>query len=89
MGFCCSLKENFKIIYNFKIDKDLWEHEYNHVVLGSYNGKINPNSKEVSDYRWISLNQLSNALTLNYQKYTPWFKLILENYFFKSNIPVK
>ncbi len=81
MGFICSLKETHKLIYKLKIDTNLWEYEYNHVLIGSYDGIVKPNPLEVSDHRWISFSDLSNELSFQYQKYTPWFKLILKRYF--------
>ena len=75
MGFDCSLKEVFTVKYNFKFDNGLSEHELNHVLIGEYSGEVVPNSEEVGDYNWLTMEEIKKD---NQEKYAPWFKLILE-----------
>jgi len=82
MGIVCEFHEIGQIYYKFKLDEDIWEHEYDHILIGNYNGTVTPNPKEVLKYRWISLESLKTEMSLNNRIFTPWFKIILEKYFY-------
>jgi len=77
MGFDCKLKEVFSFIYKIKFDNDLSEHEYNHIFTGSFSGNPEPNSEEVEDWKWIDMINLKKDIRENPEKYTYWFKLII------------
>jgi len=77
MGIRTSLSEKFKFIYEAKYDETWGEHEFDHVFVGRYSGKVNPDSDEVSDYKWIEIDKLKKDIKENPEKYTPWFKMIL------------
>ncbi len=78
MGIECeNLREIFSFIYKAKVG-NLIEHEFDHVFVGTFEGKPKPNKKEVEDWKWIKLSQLKKEIKKNPQKYTPWFKIILK-----------
>ena len=77
MGFDCELKEVFSFIYKVKLD-DLTEYEYDHVFIGNYDEKPNPNPVEVEDWQWISMAELNKDLSKNPSKYTHWFKIAIK-----------
>ncbi len=78
LGFKTKLKEVLRFTYKAEMNNKIWgEHEYDVVFEGVYEGKINPNPDEVEGYEWIKLFDLKKDLTKNPNKYTPWFKLIL------------
>lgn len=77
MGIKTNLKEVFSFIYKAKVG-NLIEHEFDHVFLGSFNGKPKPNKKEVANWRWIKLKELEKEIKINSQGYTPWFKIIFK-----------
>ncbi|MBI2624944.1 MAG: isopentenyl-diphosphate Delta-isomerase [Candidatus Nealsonbacteria bacterium] len=77
MGISCPLKEVFTFKYKAKLG-NLIEHEFDHVFMGKFEGRANPNKKEVDDWKWISLPELKKDMKKNPQKYTPWFKIILD-----------
>ena len=77
MGISCPLEEVFSFIYKVKLGR-LFEHEFDHVFFGMFDGKPKPNKKEVSDWQWIKLNDLKNDIAKNPKKYTPWFKTIIK-----------
>ncbi|CAL9734924.1 isopentenyl-diphosphate delta-isomerase [Monosporozyma servazzii] len=64
------------------------EHEIDYILIYKINeGKsitINPNDNEVDDFMWTTKQDFQKMLTdsENYQ-FTPWFKIICENYLFK------
>lgn len=78
MGFDCDLKKVFAFVYNTGLQNDLIENEYDCVYFGKYNGKTNPNYKEIMDYKWITIRELMQDIVKNPEKYTVWLKLILK-----------
>ena len=41
-----------------------------------------PNDNEVRDIAWVSQDELKNMFNEGKLKFTPWFKLICDNYLF-------
>ncbi len=80
MGFICDLKEEFSFLYNEDCGNGLTEHEFDYIFTGLFDGKVNPNPLEVSDYKWISLESLEKDIENNPKKYTPWFKILIKDY---------
>lgn len=73
IGVVTPVEEIFSFVYMSKYAEDLYEYEYDHVFLGKYNGKINLNMEEASEVKWIGLEELSNELVYEPQKYATWF----------------
>jgi isopentenyl-diphosphate delta-isomerase len=69
------LKKIFSFIYKVKLDKNLFEHEYDWVFIGKFNGKPRPNPKEAENWKWENLDKIKNDLQKNSQNYTFWFKI--------------
>ena len=78
MGFDCELKEVFNFTYQAKLDKNLFEHEYDHVFVGKFEGEPNPNPEEVDDWKWIGLEELSRNMQENPDSYTYWLRVVLD-----------
>jgi isopentenyl-diphosphate Delta-isomerase len=75
MGFNTTLTKAFDFIYKAPFDNGLTEHEFDHVFIGTYEGKILPNAEEVSDYCFKSVEEIKNSIQSHPQKYTEWFKI--------------
>ena len=75
MGFNAPLKKVFDFIYKAPFDNGLTEYEFDHVFVGTYDGDIIPNTDEVSDYCYKSVEEIRNSLQSHPQKYTEWFKI--------------
>ncbi|HEY0899855.1 MAG TPA: isopentenyl-diphosphate Delta-isomerase [Sphingobacteriaceae bacterium] len=75
MGFSCALHEFDFIKYFAKFDNGLIEHEYDHLLLGEYDGPVQPDPEEVSDYRFFTLQELDEQLKANPLQFTFWFRL--------------
>lgn len=73
LGICANLKELFSFTYFYKFSDDLFEYEYDHVLLGKYDGEIYLNTDEASEYRWISIDELNKELVDSPQKFANWF----------------
>jgi isopentenyl-diphosphate delta-isomerase len=80
MGFDCELTWHQSFIYKAPFDNGLTEHELDHVFIGKYN--LNPmvNLTEVHTFQWISLPELNRQLRDEPEKFTVWFRMIMENY---------
>ena len=74
MGFTCPVSFCFKFIYKVQID-ELIEYEMDHVYVGFYDGLVLPHEEEVSDYKYISLDELDKDLKQHPELYTAWFKI--------------
>jgi isopentenyl-diphosphate delta-isomerase len=80
MGFDCELKLHQTFIYKAPFDNGLTEHELDHVFIGTYNQDPHINPEEVNDFHWISLSELDQQLRNQPEKFTVWFKMIMDNY---------
>lgn len=74
MGFDCVLTEIGSFTYKTTFSNNLTEHEFDHVLLGVYNGPINPDPCEVEEYKWISIEALNQELQKP-EEFTFWFHL--------------
>lgn len=83
LGFSCNLEEVFTFIYKASFDNGLTEYEFDHVLIGCYDNKTNPNPQEVEEIKWIELEKVKSNIGLNPNEYTYWFKYMLDNYYDK------
>ena len=81
MGFSTELFKKTSFIYRAKFDNGLTEHEFDHVLVGSYNHSpiINPN--EVDSWKWMSMDNVKKDIKDHPENYTAWFKIIFEKYY--------
>jgi isopentenyl-diphosphate delta-isomerase len=80
MGFTTELSPLFAFEYRVELDNQLIEHEYDHVLVGRYDGDVVPNPEEVMAIRWISMKDLSAELEQHPDRFTSWFKIILNDH---------
>lgn len=79
MGFDTELKEAFAFMYRATdIQSGLTEYEYDHVLFGRYDGMPRPNPVEVDDWRWADPAGLRADVTRYPERYTPWFRIVLD-----------
>jgi len=81
MGFVTELFEKTSFIYKAKFDNGLTEHEFDHVLVGSYNHSPIINSTEVDSWKWMSIENVKKDIKDYPNNYTAWFKIIFEKYF--------
>lgn len=81
MGFQAELKELFSFIYKAPFDNGLTEHEYDHVMLGTFNDEPNINPNEVEAWKWMSPEHVKEDIANNPSDYTVWFKIIFEKFY--------
>ena len=83
MGFTTSLQKVFDFVYKTSFDNGLTEYEFDHVLVGNYDGTIIANPEEVADYCFLSRSEINKMLLSDPATYTSWFKIAfpkLESY---------
>lgn len=80
LGFDCELSEKFYFIYKAEVGSGLTEHEFDHIFIGTYDGKIHINPQEVQTVRWISIGNLKTEIKNSPENFTEWFKIIFDKY---------
>lgn len=75
MGMSCKMSYSFSFVYRAELDKNLIEHEYDHVFIGYTDERPQPNPDEVSEYQYRSLDELKIDMDNNPHHYTEWFKI--------------
>jgi len=81
MGFVTELKDVVSFIYKASFDNGLTEHEFDHVLVGTYNENPNINIDEVNNFKWMTLEQVKVDMELNPDLYTEWFKIIFDKFY--------
>lgn len=79
MGIVVQPTFAFSFIYKAQLDKQLTEHELDHVFIGTYNGAPVINEKEVEDWKYVDLKWLREDVENHPNAYTVWFKLIIDH----------
>ena len=80
MGFTTPLTEATSFIYKAPFDNGLTEHEYDHVVVGHFDGEPKINPDEVHDWKWMPMEAVQQDIEDNPGQYTAWFKIIFDQY---------
>jgi len=81
MGFSVDLEESISFIYKAPFDNGLTEHEYDHILLGSFEGEPDLNPDEVAAWKWMSLEAIQEDMKINSEIYTEWFKIIFDKFY--------
>lgn len=77
MGFDCELEEAFTFIYKVDVGSGLTEWEFDHLMLGMYDGEPKPNPEEAKDWKWASPEGVKDDMRRNKDSYTGWFKIMM------------
>jgi len=83
LNFTTSLQPVFTFIYKANLENNLIEHELDHVLIGKYNELPVANEEEVSECRFVSLEELKEEIALHPEKFTAWLKIILDDHYDK------
>lgn len=75
LGFECELVFLYKFKYHAQYGAVGAEHEYCWVYVGRYDGPIDVNVSEISEWRFIGLDELEAELAARPETFTPWFKM--------------
>lgn len=89
MGFDTALTTAFSFVYKTSFDNGLVEYEFDHVLIGYYDGDIKPDSHEVNDYCFMKMEAVKESLEHHQHKYTYWFTQVfpkLEHYLASKSV---
>ena len=75
LGFTTPLKKLFEFTYRSEFENGLTEFEFDHVFAGHYEKEIRPNAAEVSDYCYLSPDEIKKDLEARPDRFTSWFHL--------------
>jgi len=81
MGFSTNLNDTISFIYKAPFDNGLTEHEFDHILVGNFEGQPELNPDEVAAWKWVSLEDLEADMKKNPDIYTEWFKIIFDKYY--------
>jgi len=74
-----NLKNISSFVYKAEFSNGLIEHEYDHVFVAEYNNTpINFNKDEVSEVKWLNIEQITEDYKTNPKSYTAWFYNVFE-----------
>ncbi|MCP2037912.1 isopentenyl-diphosphate Delta-isomerase [Chryseobacterium sp. HSC-36S06] len=80
LGIETPITYRFNFLYKADVGQNLWEHELDHVFTGNFEGEFKLNEDEVSEVRYISIDELDKEMSANPENFTEWFKIILKEY---------
>jgi isopentenyl-diphosphate delta-isomerase len=78
MGFDCPLQAVFGFVYRAALDRGLVEHEFDHVVVGRFQGAPAPDAGEVEEWKWERVPAIQSQLAEDPGAFTAWFELALD-----------
>ncbi len=88
MGIRAELHYIASFIYKAALDNGLTEHEFDHIYVGRTDSVPVPDPEEVSEYRYVSQDDLIDDIDANPENYTEWFKIMINRFgeeLFKNN----
>lgn len=74
MGLVATLTEVFTFLYQAETGNGLTENEFDHIFFGVSDQNPNPNPAEVSEWKWVTINELKQKLIRNPKEYSPWLR---------------
>jgi len=74
MGIVAALTKVFTFAYKADVGNGLIENEFDYVFFGVSNQNPNPNSAEVSDWTWVTIEELEQELIGHSERYSPWLR---------------
>lgn len=77
------VKYLFPFEYRAELNSNLVEHELDHVLIGFCNSFKGINPEEVSEMKFIELEELKKDLEINPDNYSAWFNIIMSSHWDK------
>lgn len=80
MGFDSHLTELFAFVYRTDLEDGFIENEYDHVLVGCFEGAPIPDPTEIAEWKWVDLAALSVDLKEHPESYTYWFRISFDRF---------
>ncbi|NEU08247.1 isopentenyl-diphosphate Delta-isomerase [Flavihumibacter sp. R14] len=77
MGMHCHAEFIFSFTYKMEFENGLTEHEYDHVFFGRSDDIPVINPLEVKDFKYMTLEDLVQAIDLHPEDFSAWLKICL------------
>lgn len=87
LGFTTDLDQLFSFTYRSEFGNGLTEHEFDHVFVGIDDQVPVPDRREVSDFRYQSMQDIATALDSQPDDFTSWFRLAFPLVRERINLP--
>ena len=75
MGFTTNLTKAFDFTYKAVFENGLTEHEFDHVIIGQYDGLVDFNPNEVAAYAFMQVQELERQIQETPERFTAWFHI--------------
>jgi isopentenyl-diphosphate delta-isomerase len=79
MGIQAKPEFLYKFTYRVNLDNDFVEHELDYVFRAVFDGQPESNPEEVKGWKFVSVEELLKSVASSPERYTHWFKLILDH----------
>jgi isopentenyl-diphosphate Delta-isomerase len=89
MGFTCPLERRTQLLYRADVGGGLVENELDHVFVGEFRGDPVPDPAEVDGWRWVTAPDLRAELAHAPERFTPWFRLLVEEVLDAAGAPAR
>lgn len=86
MGFQTELKETISFIYKAPFDNGLTEYEFDHILVGNYEGEPHINPDEVAEWKWSTAEEVKKEIAEHPERFTEWFKVIFSEHYKVVNL---
>lgn len=73
MGFRATLRHIGTFTYRAEVGEGLVEHEFDHVLVGTFDGAPAPDPAEVGAWRWLAAEATLAECAAHPEAFTPWF----------------
>jgi isopentenyl-diphosphate delta-isomerase len=73
MGIEARLRRAGAFLYQARLGPNTYEHEFDHVFTGDWEGSPRPDPAEVLEWRWVRLSDVTQLLAAHGHMFTVWF----------------
>ncbi|MCR4963445.1 MAG: isopentenyl-diphosphate Delta-isomerase [Firmicutes bacterium] len=70
----CPLEEIGSFVYFHRFADDLFEYEYDHVLIGAYAGPVQADPREIEEVKWCAAEEIMAGLLSRPEEYCAWFR---------------
>ena len=88
MGVDCDLSPAGTLRYRASVGSGMIEHEIDHLFVGVYGGRVEPNPAEVSEVAWVDLAELADRRRKAPGTFSAWFFPVLDELTRLAILPV-